>query len=74
MAKTMLDRFRRTRHENIMSAEEFYVKNSIGYALVDDLPLTLAGVVGCVLYPTENQLASIMVQVNYSCEADADDI
>jgi uncharacterized protein (DUF433 family) len=60
----MLQIFRRTRHKNILSAEECYQDGGTLFAVVDDLPLTLEQLVACPAYPNETQLASIIIQVS----------
>ncbi|KAJ5642678.1 hypothetical protein N7490_006678 [Penicillium lividum] len=63
-AKILIDRFRRLEHTNILSVRECYIDGDSMFALVDDLPLTLAHVVSCPsLYPTEVELGSILSQI-----------
>ncbi|KAJ5642327.1 hypothetical protein N7490_006327 [Penicillium lividum] len=60
----MLERYRSLKHSNILSAGECFIEDESMFALVDDLPVTLAHLVGCrTLYPTEIELASIAWQV-----------
>jgi hypothetical protein len=62
-ADTWLQVLQRTRHPNVISAKEIFVDNGMTYFIVDDLPLTLENLVACDLFPSELQLASILVQV-----------
>ncbi|KAJ5778365.1 hypothetical protein N7520_001611 [Penicillium odoratum] len=60
-ARSLLDRFGRLEHANILSFYECYIDGDSAFFLVADLPLTLAHVVDCSdLYPSEAELGSIM--------------
>lgn len=61
----MIELYRRLRHENILSARECFIEDNTLFALVDDLPLSLEHLVGCrSLFPTENELSSMLWQVS----------
>ena len=62
--ETMLQRFSRIQHENIMCSSECYRHNCSLYAVVDDLPLTLEHLGSRAVCPNEIQLGSIMRQVS----------
>ncbi|KAJ5640358.1 uncharacterized protein N7484_008220 [Penicillium longicatenatum] len=60
----MLGLYRSLKHSNVLSAAECFVDDESMFALVNDLPVNLAHLVGCrTLYPTEIELASIAWQV-----------
>ncbi|KAF3004519.1 hypothetical protein E8E15_001273 [Penicillium rubens] len=62
-AKRLVDRFGRLEHANVVCVRECYIDGDSVFAPGDDLPLTLAHIVSCVdLYPTEEQLGSILSQ------------
>ena len=63
-ARSLIDRFGRLEHVNILSFSECYIDGDFAFFLVADLPLTLAHIVACSdLYPSEAELGSIMCQV-----------
>ncbi|KAL4918125.1 hypothetical protein BDW62DRAFT_210818 [Aspergillus aurantiobrunneus] len=51
-----------TQHPNVISATEIFKDLGMTYFIVDDLPLTLEHLVACDIFPSELQLASILVQ------------
>ena len=53
----------KTQHPKITSAKEVFKDHGMTYFIVDDFPLTLEHVVACDIFPSELQLASILVQV-----------
>ncbi|KAJ5982050.1 hypothetical protein N7451_012150 [Penicillium sp. IBT 35674x] len=62
-ARSLIDRFVRLEHVNILSFSECYIDGDFAFFLIADLPLTLAHVVACSdLYPSEAELGSIMCQ------------
>jgi hypothetical protein len=65
-ADTWLQVLQRTQHRNVISATEIFKDHGMTYFIVDDLPLTLEHLVACDVFPSELQLASILVQV-WSC-------
>jgi hypothetical protein len=66
IADKMLQWFSQHQHPHIMSANEsYFFKNSL-YTICEDLPLTVEHLIVCCAYPTEDQLAVIMRQVNSS--------
>ncbi|KAJ5938486.1 hypothetical protein N7466_001620 [Penicillium verhagenii] len=63
-ARSLIDRFGRLEHVNILLFYECYIDGDFAFFLVADLPLTLGDVVACSdLYPTEAELGSIMFQI-----------
>lgn len=62
-ADTWLQVLQPTQHPNIISAREIFKDHGMMYFIVDDLPLTLEHLVACDVFPSELQLASILVQV-----------
>jgi len=62
-ARYMEGRCQDIQHENIISAKECYRDGDRSYFLFDDLPITLEHLVACDAYPSDNQLASVLVQV-----------
>ena len=62
-ADIWLQVLRKTKHPNVTSAREIFKDHGMTYFIVDDLPLTLEHVVACDIFPSELQLASILVQV-----------
>lgn len=63
-ARSLIDRFGRLEHANILSFHECYIDGDSAFFLVADLSLTLAHVVACSdLYPSEAELGSILCQV-----------
>lgn len=62
-ADTWLQVLRKTKHPNVTSAREIFKDHGMTYFILDDLPLTLKHVVACDIFPSELQLASILVQV-----------
>lgn len=65
-ADIWLQVLQRTHHLNVISAREIFKDHGMTYFIVDDLPLTLEHLVACDVFPSELQLASILVQVR-SC-------
>lgn len=51
----------KTKHPNVISAREIFKDHETTYFIVDDLPLTLEHVVACDIFPSELQLASILI-------------
>lgn len=62
-ADIWLQVLRKTKHPNIISAREIFKDHGTTYFIVDDLSLTLEHVVACDIFPSELQLASILIQV-----------
>ncbi|OJJ42064.1 hypothetical protein ASPZODRAFT_162382 [Penicilliopsis zonata CBS 506.65] len=62
-ADIWLQVLRKTKHPNIISAREIFKDHGTTYFIVDDLPLTLEHVVACDIFPSELQLASILIQI-----------
>lgn len=62
-ADTWLRVLQQTQHPNVISAREIFKDHEMTYFIVDDLPLTLEHLIACDVFPTELQLASILVQV-----------
>ena len=63
-AKGLIQRFERLDHANVLLTRDCYLYGPFLYALVEDLPLTLEHLVSCPrIYPTEQELGSIMFQV-----------
>jgi hypothetical protein len=62
-ADTWLQVLEQTRHPNVISARQIFKDHGMTYFIVDDLPLTLEHLVACDVFPSELQLASILVQV-----------
>lgn len=62
-ADIWLQVLQQTQHPNIISATEIFKDLGMTYFIVDDLPLTLEHLVACDIFPSELQLASILVQV-----------
>lgn len=62
-ADIWLQVLRKTKHPNVISAREIFKDHGTTYFIVDDLPLTLEHVVACDIFPSELQLASILIQV-----------
>ncbi|KAJ5655017.1 hypothetical protein N7490_002020 [Penicillium lividum] len=63
-ARSLIDRFGRLEHVNVLSFHECYIDRDFAFFLVADLPLTLAHVVACSdLYPSEIELGSILCQI-----------
>jgi hypothetical protein len=62
-ADTWQQVLQQTQHPNVISATEIFKDYGMTYFIVDDLPLTLEHVVACDVFPSELQLASILVQV-----------
>jgi hypothetical protein len=65
-ADTWLQVLQRTQHHNVISATEIFKDHGMTYFIINDLPLTLEHLVACDIFPSELQLASILVQV-WSC-------
>lgn len=66
-ADTWLQVLQQTQHPNVISAREIYKDHGMTYFIVDDLPLTLEHLVACDVFPSELQLASILIQV-WNCQ------
>ncbi|KAH2144446.1 hypothetical protein KXV68_005351 [Aspergillus fumigatus] len=62
-ADTWLQVLEQTQHPNVISARQIFKDHGMTYFIVDDLPLTLEHLVACDVFPSELQLASILVQV-----------
>ncbi|KAF7133643.1 hypothetical protein CNMCM5793_004951 [Aspergillus hiratsukae] len=62
-ADTWLQVLQQTQHLNVISARQIFKDHGMTYFIVDDLPLTLKHLVACDVFPSELQLASILVQV-----------
>ncbi|KAL4936128.1 hypothetical protein BDV06DRAFT_205574 [Aspergillus oleicola] len=62
-ADTWLQVLQQTQHPNVISAREIFKDHEMTYFIVDDYPLTLEHLVACDIFPSELQLASILVQV-----------
>ncbi|KAI2707472.1 hypothetical protein CBS147354_9534 [Penicillium roqueforti] len=62
-ADVWLQVIQQTQHPNVISATEIFKDLGMTYFIVDDLPLTLEHLVACDIFPSELQLASILVQV-----------
>ncbi|KAH1805493.1 hypothetical protein KXX27_001346, partial [Aspergillus fumigatus] len=61
-ADTWLQVLEQTQHPNVISARQIFKDHGMTYFIVDDLPLTLEHLVACDVFPSELQLASILVQ------------
>ncbi|CEJ55662.1 hypothetical protein PMG11_01910 [Penicillium brasilianum] len=61
-ADKWLDVLRRTKHPNVVCARQIFKDHGTTYSIFDDLPLTLEHVVACDIFPSELQLASILIQ------------
>lgn len=62
-ADKWLDVLQRTKHPNVICARQIFKDHGTTYSIFDDLPLTLEHVVACDIFPSELQLASILIQV-----------
>ena len=62
-ADVWLQVLQQTQHPNVISATEIFKDLGMTYFIVDDLPLTLEHLVACDIFPSELQLASILIQV-----------
>ncbi|KAL5333672.1 hypothetical protein BJX70DRAFT_49240 [Aspergillus crustosus] len=60
-ANIWLQVLQQTQHPNVISAREIFKDHGMTYFIVDDLPLTLEHLVACDIFPSEVQLASILV-------------
>ncbi|KAL4861198.1 hypothetical protein BDV12DRAFT_208300 [Aspergillus spectabilis] len=61
-ADIWLQVLQQTQHPNVISAREIFMDHDMTYFIVDDVPLTLEHLVACDIFPSEVQLASILVQ------------
>ncbi|KAL4958853.1 uncharacterized protein BDV14DRAFT_207299 [Aspergillus stella-maris] len=61
-ADKWLQVLQQTQHPNVISAREIFEDHKMTYFIVDDYPLTLKHLVACDPFPSELQLASILVQ------------
>ena len=74
-AESLIQRFGCLHHANILSSRDCYIDSNSLYAFVDDLPLTLGNLVSAPdIYPTEVEIAAIMLQVRHLMSFRADDL
>lgn len=60
-AEAILRVFRELDHDNIVKALEFFEFGDVFYVLTDHYPLTLRHLVACPHFPTERELATILL-------------